>query len=437
MRNPVKIIRRQHGAVAIVVALSIFVLIGMIGLAIDLGRMFVIKTELQNAADACALAAAKELGDASDSLTRADAAGILVGGRNNINFQGETATAQTTLTITYSDELNGTYNTSGSIASSDIPEMDYVRCAITRPNIGVLFMGVLGFGNQGISAQAVASMLPSQSPCIIPIGLCSNNATPPASCPDGTSPDSNGLCIGQWRSGKFDASVNGEFNWLDFPDDGIEGNIKDQLVEGYCGAITGQTVEGQTGELGESAASAWNSRFGLYKNGEGNYQYDGNPAAIPDQTGYSYTPSTGSQPDDTVPGPEGPTFLGRPYNAYPNFIAHRVQNGTYPKSYYQGNDLTGLTINPSYKSNDAALNEGRTDRRVVVVPVVDCTGWGPSHTTTLEAKFACVLLLHPIDPNSTDDVYMEYRGIAGVPGSPCPAFGLPGGAGAEVPGLVQ
>jgi Flp pilus assembly protein TadG len=67
---------RQRGAVAVVVGLTIFVLVGMIGLALDLGQMFVNKTELQNAADACALAAARELDGNADALDPGRCSGI-------------------------------------------------------------------------------------------------------------------------------------------------------------------------------------------------------------------------------------------------------------------------------------------------------------------------------------------------------------------------
>ena len=53
--------RRQRGAVAVIVALSALVLLGFAGMAIDVGRLYINRTELQSAADACALAAAGEL----------------------------------------------------------------------------------------------------------------------------------------------------------------------------------------------------------------------------------------------------------------------------------------------------------------------------------------------------------------------------------------
>jgi len=52
---------RQHGAVAIIVAICLVVLIGMLGLVLDLGHLYVTKTELQNAADAASLSGAERL----------------------------------------------------------------------------------------------------------------------------------------------------------------------------------------------------------------------------------------------------------------------------------------------------------------------------------------------------------------------------------------
>lgn len=52
---------RQQGAVAIIVGLSLFILIGLLGLVVDLGHLYVAKSGLQNAADAAALSGAKQL----------------------------------------------------------------------------------------------------------------------------------------------------------------------------------------------------------------------------------------------------------------------------------------------------------------------------------------------------------------------------------------
>ena len=51
----------QHGAVLVIVAISMIALLGVVALAVDYGYLAVTKTELQNIADASALAGAGEL----------------------------------------------------------------------------------------------------------------------------------------------------------------------------------------------------------------------------------------------------------------------------------------------------------------------------------------------------------------------------------------
>ena len=51
----------ERGSVVIMTALSMLLLILMVGLCIDISRIYTARTELQNAADAAAVAAAREL----------------------------------------------------------------------------------------------------------------------------------------------------------------------------------------------------------------------------------------------------------------------------------------------------------------------------------------------------------------------------------------
>lgn len=63
---------RQRGAVALIVGLlSVLVLFGMMGIAIDLSYLYARKTELQNAADAAALSGAKRLNHTAAGVTNA------------------------------------------------------------------------------------------------------------------------------------------------------------------------------------------------------------------------------------------------------------------------------------------------------------------------------------------------------------------------------
>lgn len=61
MKTRASLKNRQGGAVAVMVGISIVVLVGFLALVIDLGHLYIAKTELQNGADAAALAGAKQL----------------------------------------------------------------------------------------------------------------------------------------------------------------------------------------------------------------------------------------------------------------------------------------------------------------------------------------------------------------------------------------
>ncbi len=56
-----QLINEQRGAVAIIVAFLMFVLLGFAAFAVDFGYLYGVKNELQNAADAAALAGASVL----------------------------------------------------------------------------------------------------------------------------------------------------------------------------------------------------------------------------------------------------------------------------------------------------------------------------------------------------------------------------------------
>lgn len=66
--------RNERGTYLVVMSLLLVVLIAFGALTLDLGRLFVLRSEMQNAADAAALAAAVELQNTPESRARAEAA---------------------------------------------------------------------------------------------------------------------------------------------------------------------------------------------------------------------------------------------------------------------------------------------------------------------------------------------------------------------------
>ncbi len=391
---------RQRGSVAVAVALSLVVLVGFLGVVVDLGRMYVVKTELQNAADACALAAAKELDGTTDALTRAENAGITIGGRNNMNFQS-TPVSVTAADISFSEHLspNSAYQTQAAGAPLT---SKYAMCTLHLTGLTMTLSSIVGAGPQNVVGQAVATISPAQTACAVPLGVCSKGPAP-----------TYGFSTGEWISGRFDAGggATGSFDWIDFtPPGGGESELAALLSgPGQCNTSTSTEV-GQSGIMGNAAAKAWNSRFGLY---QGPLTAS---TAPPDFSGYTYTPTSWSTQS----------------NALPDFLNQRVSHSS-----YQGNTATGLSISNGYQvSTPAELTATGADRRLVTAPIVDCSGWASSQTVPIQS-YACVLLLHPIG-SPGDTVTMEYHGQANDPTSPCATSGLAGGTvGPLVPVLVQ
>lgn len=81
---------RQSGTVMILFAVSLVALLGFVALAVDLGTLYVRKSELQNAADAAALSGARELDGTRAGVQRAQQAAIDTAARNLADF-GATA----------------------------------------------------------------------------------------------------------------------------------------------------------------------------------------------------------------------------------------------------------------------------------------------------------------------------------------------------------
>lgn len=162
----------QQGAVVLMFALSLVMLMGMAGLALDGARLYVNKTELQNAADACALAAAEEL-DATSALVLADFnrardAGRLVGSRNRSDFHSQAVPIGNVM-VRFASTANAVaWSEAGAAAAGD----RIVRCTVAPAALSLWLMPIIGINEAEVSAVAVASRLTPGSNCALPPGLC-------------------------------------------------------------------------------------------------------------------------------------------------------------------------------------------------------------------------------------------------------------------------
>lgn len=129
MKKLMKLIKNEDGSTLVLVALLMVVLLGFAALVVDVGNLYLTKTQLQNAADAAALAGAQELPTASTAKSTA----IYFTGQNGVQAS-ET-------------KPNTPYN-------YDKTKIEVV-CTRTVHNY---FAGVLGakFATTDVSARAVA-----------------------------------------------------------------------------------------------------------------------------------------------------------------------------------------------------------------------------------------------------------------------------------------
>lgn len=413
--------RHQGGAIAIIVALSLVALVGFAGLVLDLGRLYVNRSELQSAADACALAAAAELvcdpaaagACPGNDFTNARQAGQITALRNKRDFQGGgVSIADGDVRFALNIGPNSAY-----LAASQAPPAasKYAMCIAHSAGIVPWFMGVLGAGARTVSATAVATLAPSQNFCtLVPMGVCRKGS---AGGPH------YGYAVNEWIASDFNSGGSGEdlagsFQWVDFtPAAGGSNEIRDQLAgtNQVCNVHIGDNVV-QAG-VHQGVKSAYNTRFGIYPNGANAYT----PAdAPPDNTGFAY-PS------------KNPGGVALNQNAWPDFEAKRTANAPFDDSRYDVSGPGG-NINGNPVGTQSLADWGR-ERRVVAVPAIDCS----AGNTVPIIDMMCVLMLNPMSNGANGTIYLQYLGNASAPGSPCRTSGTPssGGNGPQVPTLVQ
>lgn len=174
--------RRQRGAVAVMVAASLFVILAMCGLAIDLSLMLNRRAELQKLADATALAAAAELDGTQAGIARAMASAA------------STAAQQTVLygqRITWTDaaiQFGTAPGNNGAWASADAARAGpdgrlYARVDTQALDtayglVRTIFMNALGQSRDAVMQGVATSGRTGIN--VTPLAVCANSVTPAA-----------------------------------------------------------------------------------------------------------------------------------------------------------------------------------------------------------------------------------------------------------------
>ena len=152
--------RRQRGSLMVLYAAMIMGMVGFAGLAVDVGYMQYTKRRLQQAADAAAMGALREMELGNSDLTAA--------GRNDASLNGFT-NGQNNVTVTVNNPP-----ASGSFSGQNTAVQ-----VIVSKNIPTFFMMAFGQNSVALSAQAVAQTSTSYGSvggCIFVMDATANGA---------------------------------------------------------------------------------------------------------------------------------------------------------------------------------------------------------------------------------------------------------------------
>jgi len=198
--------RKQSGQTLVIVALALIALLGFLALAIDVGVLYAWRRNMQNAADAAALAGARE---------------ICLG-----HTEAEAVAAIQEYALVENRAMTETHEIDGGLVT-----------VYTGVDVNLFFARVLGVDQSGVTARAVAQCGPAEGGCATwPIALaveardnwlkegdpCGEDAEEfilldsdktCGDCEDDTCFDCDADDDGTW-----DFKFGGGRGWLDFPD---------------------------------------------------------------------------------------------------------------------------------------------------------------------------------------------------------------------------
>ncbi|HWN10476.1 MAG TPA: pilus assembly protein TadG-related protein [Pyrinomonadaceae bacterium] len=145
--------KEERGSVLAIAAISMLSLVLATGMAIDVSHLYTAKSELQNAADAAALAAASQLSSTRGGIKQAvsEATKTL----NKYNFGSNVGISSAD--VTFSDNLNGSYVSQASAEASPA-SVRFVKVTLSPKPVGITFAALAIANPQNLTAKATAGI---------------------------------------------------------------------------------------------------------------------------------------------------------------------------------------------------------------------------------------------------------------------------------------
>jgi hypothetical protein len=167
-RQLISTIKNQHGISAVLTAIMLVMLIGFAALAIDIGYLYSTRNELQNAADAAALAATRKLGELYQIMPYAQQVGYVCGGSDKSSIEAaaqnvaiKNKAAMKTINVPISDIRIGQWD--GSSFAATLSQPDAVNVTARREDsangpIATFFARIFNKNTMAVNATATAAL---------------------------------------------------------------------------------------------------------------------------------------------------------------------------------------------------------------------------------------------------------------------------------------
>jgi Flp pilus assembly protein TadG len=361
--------RGERGSVTIMTAVLMIGLVGVMGMAIDVSRIYMVRSGLQNAADAAALSAARELnsgtGGLTDAVTQAQAA-ALQANRYGLNRSGASGANVTISKVEFATSLNGPwYVGAGGVPAGTETAIQFVRVTTQAASVSVL-LAVKALGTSHVEQrQAVAGMS-------VPLnGIC--NFFPVAVALTNINPAAHTTFTFPYKDGTGSSITLANLDYTVINVSLIQGNGAPEtanLAAGLptiCASIGGAVALSTSPSANPSngprqIADGANTRMDMYQNG---YANSLNEITYP--------------PDTNVYDMNNPLLTDTQYRAKSPLVA------------------------PSHTGQD--------DRRILIMPIVSPGTYSPNPGATIK-KFGAFLMRHSVKRNGqgAGDLQLQYLG---------------------------
>jgi Flp pilus assembly protein TadG len=161
--------RGERGSVLAMSALGMMTFLLATGMCVDLGHFYLVKSELQNAADAAALAGASALNSGRNGIVQARSRATAA--MNSVEFNKEGLKIED-VNVTFSASLDGGYMDYGS-ALGQAESIRFVRVETPTVPVKVFFAAPVLGSKKDLKAEATAGMsLPITDPCdFLPVSV--------------------------------------------------------------------------------------------------------------------------------------------------------------------------------------------------------------------------------------------------------------------------